>query len=165
MTQILTTKVLNDFITGQGYGVAPSAVEAMASELLASREAQPVAYIGAQMLEDLTDGARGCGRVWTSSKDVLSGDDRLALYTAPPAPAVPQAAKVGEMPFLGRGEPGYVRGWNDCRAAVLAQPVSSGYKLVPVEPTEEMISYAMGIPETAIAIYKRMLAAAPDGGK
>ncbi|ENG6106964.1 hypothetical protein ACAY19_000823 [Serratia liquefaciens] len=42
MTQTLTTKVLNDFITGQGYGVAPSAVEAMARELLANREAQPV---------------------------------------------------------------------------------------------------------------------------
>lgn len=43
MTKTLTTKVLNDFIAGQGYGVAPSAVEAMAREILGNREAQPVA--------------------------------------------------------------------------------------------------------------------------
>lgn len=69
-------------------------------------------------------------------------------------PAMPEEAKVGEMPFLGNSEPGYVRGWNDCRAAMMQncasgepsidaglmankrencasvnQPVSSGYTL------------------------------------
>ncbi|WP_240023062.1 DUF551 domain-containing protein [Serratia marcescens] len=52
-----------------------------------------------------------------------------ALLPRPPAPAVPEEAKLGEMPFLGKSERGYVRGWNDCRAAMLAQPVSGGYKL------------------------------------
>ncbi|ASM11816.1 hypothetical protein [Serratia marcescens] len=28
-------------------------------------------------------------------------------------------------------DPGFMNGWNACRAAMLAQPVSSGYKLPP----------------------------------
>ncbi|HED4145161.1 DUF551 domain-containing protein [Klebsiella michiganensis] len=38
---------------------------------------------------------------------------------AQPAPVVPEKAIVGEMPFLGASEGVYVRGWNDCRAAML----------------------------------------------
>ena len=53
---------------------------------LASLEAEAVAYIGKIMLEDLTDGARSCGRVWPDIADKLSGEDRIPLYTAPPAP-------------------------------------------------------------------------------
>ncbi|MCE9941749.1 hypothetical protein [Serratia liquefaciens] len=90
-------------------------------------------------------------------------------------PAVPEEAKVGEMPFLGNSEPGYVRGWNACRAAMLAQPVSQSYKLVPVEPTEEMIAAAMNCDDVEFNsdetfcvnfdnIYRAMLAAAPEGG-
>jgi len=90
MTQTLTTERLKELADPNMICKCSwDEYKSMAAELLANREAQPVAYIGAQMLEDLTDGARGCGRVWASSKDVLSGDDRLALYTAPPAPAVP----------------------------------------------------------------------------
>ncbi|WP_233471562.1 hypothetical protein [Raoultella ornithinolytica] len=36
-----------------------------------------------------------------------------------PVPVVPEKATVGEMPFLGASEGAYVRGWNDCRAAML----------------------------------------------
>lgn len=84
---------------------------AMACELLANREAQPVAVVISRgHLAHVTDDELELG---------------TKLYTAPPAPAVPEEAKVGEMPFLAS----YVRGWNACRAAMLAQPVSSGYKL------------------------------------
>ncbi len=53
------------------------------------------------------------------------------------------------------------------RAAMLAQPVNSGYKLVPVEPTETMLSAAKewtGLTDTAKVVYREMLAAAPEGG-
>lgn len=69
----------------------------------------------------------------------------------------------------------YASGWNDCRAAMLAQPVSSGYKLVPAEATEDMIAAAMNCDDVSFNadetfcvnfgnIYAAMLAAAPEGG-
>lgn len=46
----------------------------------------------------------------------------LPVYRhAQPAPLVPEKATVGEMPFLGTSEGVYVRGWNDCRAAMLQE--------------------------------------------
>ncbi|CVG60416.1 Uncharacterised protein [Serratia marcescens] len=62
--------------------------------------------------------------------------------------------------------------WVDGRAAMLAQPVSGGYKLpegwklVPVEPTEEMLRAAFR--EASVyspAAYRAMLGAAPESGK
>lgn len=50
---------------------------------LAALEAEPVAYIGVRMLEDLTEGARSCGRVWPVVTDEMSGESRIPLYTAP----------------------------------------------------------------------------------
>lgn len=82
-------------------------------------------------------------RQWPEPKD---GEPRLHI-TAPPAPAVPEEAKLGEMPFLGKNERGYVRGWNDCRAAMLAQPVSSGYKLNYPEIPDGWISCEERMPE------------------
>ncbi|KAJ95771.1 hypothetical protein [Raoultella planticola] len=41
------------------------------------------------------------------------------LYRHSQQPVVPEKATVGEMPFLGVSEGVYVRGWNDCRAAML----------------------------------------------
>ncbi|WP_440487007.1 hypothetical protein [Serratia nevei] len=214
----ITTETLNDFIAGKGFGVAPSAVEAMAHELLANREAQPVGFY------TTVSGRKGV--IWHNA----APEDDTAIYTAPPAPAFPERlpcpvrlmpgllfgkgvptvsmlealsrreayeAEVGEMPFLGS----YVRGWNDCRAAMLnhvgdanekaatkcecssidycgdclrgmmAQPVSSGYKLpdgwkmVPVDPTKEMINAALASGAISIrTAYSAMLAAAPEGG-
>lgn len=54
---------------------------------LASLEAEPVAYIGERMLADLIDGARSCGRIWPEVTDKMSGEDRIPLFLAPPAPA------------------------------------------------------------------------------
>ncbi|MGP3012531.1 hypothetical protein ACTVM0_16465 [Serratia marcescens] len=64
---------------------------------------------------------------------------------------------------------------NACRAAMPAQPVSGGYKFVPVEPTEDMIAAAMNCDDVSFNadetfcvnfgnIYAAMLAAAPEGG-
>ncbi len=136
------------------------------------------------------------------------------LYDAPAAPAVPDSLAndidSDDHPLLWS----YNNGWNACRAAMLAQPVSGGYKLdggencwscgkhftyvqhsecdgycphcgspvdidddedhqskvVPAEPTEEMISSAWREAtgkcdhETIKRMYKAMLAAAPEGG-
>jgi len=53
---------------------------------MASLEADPVAFIGQRMLEEFIDGARSCGRVWPEVTDKLSDENRIPLYTAPPAP-------------------------------------------------------------------------------
>ncbi|MGS3276052.1 hypothetical protein ACB284_27770, partial [Serratia marcescens] len=126
---------------------------------------------------------------------------RARALTAPPAPAVPR-----EIPITSPVAAEYVAGWNACRAAMLteakcecssidycgdclrgmmAQPVSSGYKLVPVEPTENMIidgfesdafmaladavneknGWPYGCKESAECvegIFKAMLSAAPE---
>ncbi|HGN9444711.1 TPA: DUF551 domain-containing protein [Raoultella ornithinolytica] len=50
----------------------------------------------------------------------------IPLYRhAQPAQVVPEKATVGEMPFLGTSEGAYVRGWNDCRAAMLQESQKS----------------------------------------
>lgn len=169
MTQTLTTKVLNDFITMQGYGVAPSAVEAMARELLANREAQPVAgELGEIRIGRLPtmnqEEYPGLGDWWVQLRIGASRDEILArvygatpdeavararALTAPPAPAVPD-----EIPEIDRGEGGsdidYMApqeiydmgktdGWNACRAAMLAQPVSGGCKL-PTHAYRELVN-------------------------
>ncbi len=186
---------------------------AMARELLANREAQPVGVmnIGSETCSDYLvawtkAGAQlGKGVHWLytappapASEPIffieVEGDDWInagripgstfdfnnlpdgvnKLYAAPPAPApaVPEEAKVGEMPFLGNSEQGYVRGWNDCRAAMLAQPVSCGYKLpegfklMPLEMTDE-IGEAIAMEARccggiALCIYEAALAAAPE---
>ncbi len=139
-------------------------------------------------------------RQWPEPKD---GEPRLHI-TAPPAPAVPECFLT-----LLKHAGGMAMGtdWNSgsaakhhrtklceaveaCHAAMLAQPVSSGYKLVPVEPTDEQLRLALAVKwpalyrehlryplngpksreenERQIAIAKRqyaaMLAAAPEGG-
>lgn len=56
------------------------------------------------------------------------------LYTAPPAPVVPDMAAVGEMPFLGTQEKAFVSGWNACRAAMLQSFGNSEQLNSPVIP-------------------------------
>ncbi|MEL5228179.1 dTDP-6-deoxy-D-glucose-3,5-epimerase [Serratia nevei] len=85
----LTTETLNDFIAGRGFGVAPSAVEAMARELLANREAQPVGYIDPDSLKEYR--GQRAGGTWSAVQRTTSGLNMTTpIYTAPPAPVVPQ---------------------------------------------------------------------------
>lgn len=104
-------------------------------------------------------------------------EDDTAIYTAPPAPAVPELITEDEQEeAVNQGYANSFRGgWNACRAAMLAQPVSSGYKLVPAEPTEDMIAAAMNCDDVSFNadetfcvnfgnIYAAMLPAAPEGG-
>lgn len=82
--------------------------------LLATMEAEPVAWI--------VEGEGFPAHITSKREYAYSYDDRQAtpLYRhAQPAPVVPEKATVGEMPFLGTSEGVYVRGWNDCRAAML----------------------------------------------
>ncbi|HGM5384919.1 TPA: DUF551 domain-containing protein [Serratia marcescens] len=106
----------------------------LARECLANREAQPVAW---EM------------RYWNSGHNMWHEWERITaeqhaemsvkhaadndyefrvLYDAPPAPAVPKEMTV-EQAYENVQTWHYANGWNACRAAMLAQPVSSGYKL------------------------------------
>ncbi|MBL0876094.1 hypothetical protein HLB02_22200 [Serratia nevei] len=141
-------------------------------ELAANREAQPVALV------DRRPAASGSICWQNGGKDLPHGTE---LYTAPPAPApaVPAAITAANAPEvfdiaaeverLGlRGTYGtYAAGWNACRAAMLAQPVSSGYKLVPVDLTDRMIDAFNETPPGTLSIedlWRALLAAAPEGG-
>lgn len=106
-----------------------------AKELLANREAQPVLYASEETLAYAKEGEKSLV-TWSEPM----GDAVIPLYTAPPAPAVPDKKtfeQVAEEVADDIG--GYsIRDcivaalwWNACRAAMLAQPVSSGYKLPP----------------------------------
>lgn len=97
----------------------------MARELLANREAQPVMWWTGP--EPTPTGER------ESFHDHETGSHYIALYTAPPAPAVPD-----------------------------------GYKLMPLEITDE-IGEAIAMEARccggiALDIYEAALAAAPEGG-
>ncbi|HEJ8008054.1 TPA: hypothetical protein SMI33_002738 [Serratia marcescens] len=94
------------------------AVRAVCAEALANREAQPAGFY------TTVSGRKGV--VWHNG----APEDDTAIYTAPPAPAVPDEAYSDDCPDLYPSQPdAWAAGWNACRAAMLAQPVSSGYAL------------------------------------
>lgn len=130
----------------------------MARELLANREAQPVELhmgVAMEVFDTLRDamlssrvehselGAMGATKieVWSSKIGVFlemhqaNGGCTLKVFTAQPAPAVPDeitaplgAIANGYQLSIAQAE-GYRWGWNACRAAMLAQPVSQVGKL------------------------------------
>ncbi|MCT6196620.1 hypothetical protein MTQ57_03430 [Escherichia coli] len=106
----------------------PEVVRELARIVLASLEAEPVAFIGKRMLEDLIYSAISRGRIWSDVTDKISGESRIPLYTAPPALKVPDALPEQEnyhgndidyMPPSDVYQLGKTRGWNACRAAML----------------------------------------------
>lgn len=165
--------------------IAAKAILALTAELLANREAQPVGYIA---------------EVSGNRIGVLRGlplpDVGSLIYTAPPAPAVPDEKAItpffdtlaldtakmvmcdvnrrsdflgGDTQLLARIQ---CRVDDACRAAMLAQPVSRVYKLVPVELTPEMQAAWDGAPNNSdddtvnmMNAYRAMIAAAPEGNQ
>ncbi|ALE95860.1 hypothetical protein ABH11_01516 [Serratia marcescens] len=142
----------------------------------ANREAQPVALDVIARFKEWNTGFP----VEKFKADYVIGWV-LANYYAPPAPSVPSElldAMEGVIRISDRDHEAWARAKaaiTACRAAILAQPVSSGYKLVPAEATEDMIAAAMNCDDVSFNadetfcvnfgnIYAAMLAAAPEGG-
>ncbi|MDX7085924.1 hypothetical protein [Serratia marcescens] len=119
-------------------------------EILASREAQPVAIVessayvtAAQIIGDEPP--------MKAVKELYKGALVIGqhLYTAPPAPAVnltPDFEAWFNSPEAGFRVVNFhiqhelqLKSWNACRAAMLAQPVSQGCKLVPVPTVKKFI--------------------------
>lgn len=80
------------------------------------------------------------------------------------------AVNNGKVPPVVKGISAYCRGWNAFREAMLntgpvkAATVPDGWKLVPVEPTAEMLASAkewFGLTATAEGVYGKMIEAAP----
>lgn len=150
MTQTLTTEELRQIVETDHVQCGDAA--AMAHELLANREAQPVFYVEkatvpTETVQTIVD-APAVNAALCSFYEDATNDNAFFLVRA-----IMEA----------------------CRAAMLAQPVSQGYKLVPVEPTDEMIAAAMNCDDVEFNsdetfcvnfdnIYRAMLAAAPEGG-
>ncbi|HFI3895539.1 TPA: DUF551 domain-containing protein [Escherichia coli] len=117
----------------------PEVVRELARIVLASLEAEPVAYIfkhpAGKLFWALTD---------ESNKDQ---SDVIPVYAAPPVPVVPAALPENDdedghdIDYLEPSEVyslGRTAGWNACRAAMLhgAEPVSQTYKLPPLSSRE-----------------------------
>lgn len=187
----------------QGCTTATDAEVAM-WELLAAREAAPVAFLSK-------------GDVDTNQPHILAKKYRslactLPVYTAPPAPAVPDCflellKHAGGMAMGTDWNSGTAAKYHRtklceavdaCRAAMLgncatnkaragagltaetgencADAIPPGYRLVPVEPTADMIAAAMECDDVLFNddetfcvqfgnIYAAMLAAAPEVGQ
>lgn len=143
---------------------------------LASLTAEPVAYImGEETIDDFNRGYEFFAvRNAKDEPDMPS----VPLYTAPPAPSLRLPGKVSCDGFNEK-EPdearnlGQCEGWNSCinevkrLNATAPQPVPDGWKLVPVEPTRQMMSqghFAMAGTDRGKfrRIYQAMVAAAPE---
>ena len=109
-----------------GYTLGLADVEILkrvARMALAALDSEPYGYVHQSVYEQ--SGSCGLSNDHEAYRDSKT---HISLYRhAQPAPVVPQKATVGEMPFLGASEGVYVRGWNDCRAAMLQEnPKSAG---------------------------------------
>jgi hypothetical protein len=103
------------------------------------------AYDAQAKREGLTEDGGWKGHV--CDRDCMYSALESLVASVPGAARVPDAMKphlfreTDDAGETARGE-GYVDGWNACREAMLAQGnggVRDGWKLVPVEPTQEML--------------------------
>lgn len=130
---------------GPGSNVVLPAEEAeeLARIALASLEAEPVAWTDAEELRDANNGSSGyLFSIGGNANKFADPRRQLFLYTAPPAPVVPE-----ERPTEGEGILFWQRqqneGWNLCRAAMLqgkAEPVSNRDEL----PFDQWLSQQNG---------------------
>lgn len=146
---------------------------------LASLEAEAVCVIDQSNLDYLKSGSDA--DVWPASRAEMG--DVLLYRSATPAPVSVPAAMEMDDDFDSAFEHGKAVGWNACRAAMLqgadgnSPVIPDGWKLVPVEPTEEMIAAAMCSNDVLFdseddtmflvqhtVIWRAMLAAAPQQG-
>ncbi|MEG5953351.1 hypothetical protein UXN65_10800 [Enterobacter ludwigii] len=150
----------------------PEEIIQLTTALLASLEAEPVAYIF----------KHPAGRLfWSLTDESNKGQsDVMPVYSAPVPAFVPPAIEPdyevikGILPTANPDEYACCIAadmWNACRAAMLqgsdgnCPVIPDGYALVPVEPTEKMLNAWLS--EVAnwrghVAGYKAMLAAAPQ---
>ncbi|MFG1162900.1 MULTISPECIES: hypothetical protein [Enterobacteriaceae] len=128
---------------------------------LASLEAEPVAW--------LLSGGGAKNHVSFDSGNAYADPLRevTPLYTAPPAPvSVPDAMEMDD-DFDSAFEHGKAVGWNAYRAAMLQGAVGNspviqdGWRLVPEEPTHEMLE-AGDEQFGTYDVYRRMIAASPQ---
>ncbi len=77
--------------SGQSVVFTSKFVEALARELLANREAQPVGYIDPDSLKEYR--GQRAGGTWSAVQRTTSGLNMTTpIYTAPPAPAAPEVS-------------------------------------------------------------------------
>ncbi|MGO2145199.1 MAG: hypothetical protein ACTH4K_16815 [Serratia bockelmannii] len=171
--------------------VAEAIYDEVVAPLLANRESQPVLYASEETLAYAKEGEKSLV-TWSEPM----GDAVIPLFTVPKA----QTSGVVNLPTEFISDEGvmvrleqvmaalalfgvkYERRGDACRAAMLAQPVSGGYKLnfpeipdgwklVPVDLTPEMLAAWDSAPNCGdddtvnmMNAYREMLAAAPEGG-
>lgn len=199
MTQTLTTETIKQWrsdaeniarrscVYETEYSAA-EAILALTAELLANREAQPVAELvySSAMPRFIGDTNEIEGyRCWIHGETRLvptmeqAYADAKAVCTAPPTPAVPEEMTGGiamsKYKVKKSNYVQWVKGWNACRAAMLAQPVSQRYTLPP-HAFRELVN---SLRDTAVKYQgtqqlreqlsrtlreNGLLAAAPEGG-
>ncbi|MEQ5054640.1 hypothetical protein ABN154_22995 [Klebsiella michiganensis] len=111
-----------------GNGPEPSASEEreLARMALAAMDSEPVAWLWSRDGDDERDVSLTPPDDDDDASDAIEcGWTATPLYRHAQQPVVPEKATVGEMPFLGTSEGAYVRGWNDCRAAILQESQKS----------------------------------------
>ncbi|AIJ07341.1 hypothetical protein [Edwardsiella anguillarum] len=121
----ITKEFAQDIIKGHGYGVAPSAVEALARIALASLEDDPAA-IDERASFDAWNNEDNLPIAGVGAKNAawLAWQARSQLASHPsPAPVVPE--KMIADPDADVIDPGFIAGWNACRAAMLNSPSTS----------------------------------------
>lgn len=140
----LTKEFMQDIISGNGFGVAPSAVAEMARQLLAGMEQEPVAW--------LLSGGGAKNHVSFNGSNAYADPLRevTPLYAAQQVTSVPEQVpeslkdRLLTICDLVEDSDEYCQDiWNACRAAMLqagnSPVIPGGWVMVPVEPTEDMI--------------------------
>ncbi|EPX7401121.1 hypothetical protein ACW2AR_003941 [Cronobacter sakazakii] len=122
ISEVIASEIA-DFFAGFGGPGEPDIQNGEAQRLLTERvlsvlalreRAEPVAWTDEQELRDVNE--RGCGYLFTVNPITPHADPHrvIKLYTAPPALVVAAAYEINA------DATDYHRGWNACRAAMLA---------------------------------------------